>query len=289
MAIEEELKAIAEDFSGEYALYAEHLRTGEVIQFGDVERPRETASVLKLPVLVAALWQCQQGERTLSDILVYEPSDYVEGSGVLQHLTLGTALPLKDVLTLMIIISDNVATNMVLRTIDRDRVNACMRGLGLRVTQVVRNISFQNEKQGQPLGLSTPKELTQLLKALYRGEILTGAYREVALDILSRQQYQTLLTRYLPYELVSTEEEEPPLVRVLSKSGSLRGIRNDAGLVLTPWGDYAIAVMSERSQDQRFHPDTEAHVVLPRASRAVFQYFCRPFPPQVIPARKDDA
>jgi beta-lactamase class A len=271
--IHQQLADIAREFSGDYALYAQHLETSEIIQFGDTTRPRETASVLKLPVLIEALRQCQEGDHQLTDLLVYEAEDEVEGSGVMQHLSRGIHLPLRDVLTLMIIVSDNVATNITLRTVGIDRVNALCANLGLQATQVVRKISF-DAKEGRPLGLSSPCDLVTLLTKLYRGEILAEPYRRIAFDILSRQQYQTLLTRYLPYELISDEEEEPPLVRVLSKSGSLTGIRNDAGLVLTPWGDYAIAIMSERSRDRRFHPDTEAHVVLPKASRAVFDYFC---------------
>ncbi|MCY0865568.1 MAG: class A beta-lactamase-related serine hydrolase [Sulfobacillus sp.] len=268
--LQNQLQSIQEEFSGSYALYAEHLGTGAVVSFGEVDRPYETASVMKLPILVESLRQCQEGIQDLNQPVVYRTADYVEGSGVLRYLSPGITLPLRDVLTLMVIVSDNVATNMVLRTIGIEAVNLMCQKIGLSHTRVLRTIDFN---RSDPLGLSTPYDMVQLLKAIYFNTVLDGPFAGTALEILRRQQYQTLLTRYLPYELLDDTDRDLPLVTVASKSGSLTGIRNDVGLVFTPWGDYAIAVMSEASQDRRFHVDTEAFQVLPKASRAVFDYF----------------
>ena len=123
----EQLHAIQEQFSGTYAVYAKHWETGEVIAYGDVERPYETASVMKLPVLLEGLRQCQTGHRRLDEAVSYTPEDFVEGSGVLQHLTPGLTLSFRDILTLMIIVSDNLATNIALRTVGIERVNQLCR------------------------------------------------------------------------------------------------------------------------------------------------------------------
>lgn len=269
-AIDEEMRRIAADFSGKWVLYAEHLATKEVIFYGDIHRSMETASVMKLPILLCVLQGCERGEYQLGEEIQYLAEDYVEGSGVLQNLTPGIRLPFKDVLMLMITVSDNLATNMVLRTIGVERVNQWCSEHGLSDTTIYRNISFDVP---EPLAHSSVYDLVTMLKGLYYAEILQAAWRDVALDILGRQQYNTLLTREMPYALISDNEDAPPKVRVLSKSGSLTGVRNDAGLVLTPWGDYAIAIMSEGSQDPRFHVDTEAQVILPRVSRAVFDHY----------------
>ncbi len=271
MNIEMRLADVARRFSGQFVLAAEHLTTGETIRFGDVNRPMETASVMKVPVLLEALRQCQRGELDLHAPIAPEPEDFVEGSGLLQHLTPDLALPLQDVLTFMIIVSDNIATNRVLRLVGIAAVNELCRELGLQATTVHRKLAFDAP---DPLGTTTAAEMVLLLAALYRGQILDPTHTALALDMLGRQQYQWLLTRNLPYELLDDNGDDPPRVRVLSKSGSLTGIRNDVGLVLTPWGDYALAMFSERSRDERFHVDTEAQVLLPEASRAVFDYFC---------------
>lgn len=271
MDIEMRLADIASRFSGHFVLAAEHLTTGETIRLGDVDGPMETASVMKVPVLLEALRQCQRGELDLRAPLTPEAEDFVEGSGLLQHLTPDLALPLQDVLTFMIIVSDNIATNMVLRQVGIEAVNRLCRELGLQTTTVHRKLAFDAP---DPLGTTTASEMVSLLIALHRGQVLDPKHTALALDMLGRQQYQWILTRYLPYELLDDNGEDPPRVRVLSKSGSLTGIRNDVGLVLTPWGDYALAIFSERSRDERFHVDTEAQVLLPEASRAVFDYFC---------------
>ncbi|WP_338055153.1 serine hydrolase [Sulfobacillus harzensis] len=264
------LRGIQNQFSGSYAVYAEHLGRGEIIAFGEVERPFETASVMKVPVLVEALRQCENGIHCLDEPITYLPEDFVKGSGVLQHLTAGISLPFRDVLTLMIIVSDNLATNMAIRTVGLDAVNQLCRDAGLSSTQVRRKIAFDSP---DPLALSSPRDLVELLKAIHRQTLLSPEYSAIALDIMERQQYNTILTRALPYELLDDNGDDPPRVRVMSKSGSLTGVRNDAGLVATPWGTYAIAIMSEGSTDPRFHVDTEAQVVLPAVSRAVFDHF----------------
>ena len=278
MSIDEQLADISRRFSGNFSLYAEHLGTEEKVSFGDIHQPRETASVLKLPVLVEALRQCADGLHTLDEPIESLQEDFVKGSGVLQNLTLGIPLPFRDVLTLMITVSDNLATNMALRTVGLDQVNRFCRTIGLQNTELKRKLTFD---QPGPLALSTPFDMVQLLKGIYRHTILDEEWAAVARDILSRQQYNTLLARQMPYELINDNDDEPAIVQILSKSGALTGIRNDAGLVLTPWGDYAIAIMSEGSTDERFHVDTEAHVLLPHATRAVFDHFI----PEVMRSR----
>lgn len=269
----QKLQDIQQRFSGTYAVFAEHLGSGEMVQFGAVDRRFETASVMKLPVLVEALRQCRTGLHRLDEPVTYQSQDFVKGSGVLQHLTPGISLPLRDVLTLMVIVSDNLATNMVIRVVGLESINALVGSCGLTATEVRRKISFDSP---DPLGWSSPRDLVTLLKALFNRTLLGSEYSAIALDMLGRQQYNTLLTRALPYEVLDDNDDEPPLVRVMSKSGSLTGIRNDAGIVETPWGTYAIALMSEGSVDTRFHMDTEAQVLLPEVSRAIFDHFVGP-------------
>lgn len=270
MTIQEQLSRIQNDFSGRYALYAEHLDTGEVVQFGTMV-PMETASTIKLPILVESLRQVDKDVLQLDTMVELESGDLVGGSGILQNLSLGIRLPLRDVLTLMITISDNVATNMVLRLVGLSSVNHTMHMLGLKDTEIKKRIDFSLPG---PIGLSTPADLVALLKPIHRRTLVSPTASEVMFDILSRQQYNTVLTRYLPYELLNTEDEDdPPPVRVASKSGSLKGVRNDAGLMVTNSGSYAIAIMSEGAEDLRFHTDNEAMTLLPRASRAIFDYF----------------
>ncbi len=266
--IQTRLRQIQNEFSGRYIVYAEHLGTGEVIQFGPMV-PMETASTIKLPILVESLRQVELGQLSLVQPVTLTAADMVGGSGVLQSLSVGIVLPLRDVLTLMIAVSDNVATNMVLRLIGLSAVNQCMASLGLGDTEIKKRIDFALPG---PLGLSIPGDLAALLKGIYHGTLVSAHASQVMRDILATQQYNTLLTRDLPYALLNCDDDNPP-VRVASKSGSLSGVRNDAGLITSPWGDYVIVIMSEGAEDLRFHTDNEAMVILPKVSREIFDYF----------------
>ncbi|MDA8195543.1 MAG: class A beta-lactamase-related serine hydrolase [Thermaerobacter sp.] len=262
---------VQQRFSGMVSVYAEHLATGEIVQFGP-HHPMETASTIKLPILAEALRQVALGRFDLAAHVPLLASDRVAGSGILQHLTPDVALPLQDILTLMIIVSDNIATNIILRLVGISQVNTSCIRWGMTDTVLKKRIDFSLPG---PIGLSTPKDLATLLKGLYLGTVLPPAESSLAWDILMHQQCQQLLARRLPYDLIASEDDDiPPPIVIGSKSGSLRGVRNDAGIVRTPWGDYVLALMSESCHDTRFHVDNEAQQLLPEISRAVFDHFC---------------
>ncbi len=260
---------IAKQFSGQFVVYAEHLGTGEVVEYG-TPHPMETASVIKLPIMITAMQQVEDGVLDLDQAVTLEPSDTVSGSGILQNLSLGLQLSLRDVMMLMITVSDNTATNMVVRLVGLEPINALMAVLGAHDTVIKKPIDFTLPP---PIGLSTPKDLVTLLKGIYHRTMVSKMASEWMWDVLTRQQYNTVLSRALPYSLLEEPEDGPATIVIGSKSGSVEGVRNDAGIVTTPWGDYALAIMSEGCQDLRFHVDNEAQRILPQVSHAVLGHF----------------
>lgn len=265
------LQRVSQRFSGNFSLYAEHMSTQRVVQFGPTHQ-METASTIKLPILVETLRQVAAGRLSLSEPVTLLGSDIVPGSGVIQHLSPGISLPLQDVLTLMIIVSDNVATNMTLRLVGISAVNASCDRWGMADTVLKKRIDFTVPGA---IGLSTPYDMAILLKGLYHGTLLPEPLTQLARDILSRQQYQQLLSRRLPYDLIANDSDDnPPPIIIESKSGTLQGVRNDVGIIRTPWGDYVIAIFSEACHDLRYHIDNEAQQLLPEVSRAIFDHFC---------------
>lgn len=232
----------------------------------------ETASVVKVPIMAAAFQYLHDHHVSWEHPLHLEREDIVEGSGVLQHLSPGLSLPVLDVITLMIIVSDNTATNMILRWLGLGPVNDFIALCNLTETKLMKRIDFSVPG---PIGLTTAQEMALLLTRIYHRTLVSPPASQVMWDILTQQQYNTIMTRNLPYDLIC-ETDAPPLVRVASKSGSLEGVRNDVGIITTPWGDYVLAVFSEKSKDLRFHVDTEAFIVLPQLTRLVFDYFTFP-------------
>ncbi len=267
--LQKSFDTIAQQFSGQFSLYAEHMATGEVIQYGPTH-PMETASVIKLPIMITVMHLVEEGRLRLDQPVLLEPSDMVSGSGVVQNLTPGLSLTLADAVMLMMTISDNVATNMVIRLLGLEPINALMASLGARDTVIKKPIDFTLPP---PIGLSTPKDLVTLLFGIYRRTTVSAKASDWMWDVLTRQQYDIVLSRDLPYSLLEEGENEPATVVIGSKSGSVEGVRNDAGIFTTPWGDYALAIMSEGCRDVRFHVDNEAQRVLPALSRAILGHF----------------
>lgn len=269
MGIDKALALISEQFSGRISLYAEDL-TRHVALTMNPDEVMETASTIKLPVAMELLHQVDEKRRNLNAPVTIEHEDFVEGSGMLQHLTRALPFSLRDLATLMIIVSDNIATNTILRIIDLESVNQTLRQLSFEHTKLYKPIELGTPG---PIGLTTAREMARLLHVAFKENFLSPSSQAILWDIMSRQQYNTALSRYLPYEMLTSPDDTPPPVVIGSKSGALEGIRNDVGLIRTPWGPYTIAIFTDQSQDRRFHMDNEAFHSLPLISRLVFDYY----------------
>lgn len=260
-------------FSGEIGVWARHLNTGETISFNS-DGVFETASCIKVPIMLEVLRQAGEGRFGLDDPLPFREEHRVLGSGILRDLSSRVVLTVRDAVVLMIVVSDNSATNMLIDLVDLDAVNETLRSLGLRETVLHNRISFQEDAPDR-LGSSTPREFGVLLEKVYRRLAVSPAACEQAIDIMKRQQYNQAIARYLPYDLIAPphREGEKRVVEIASKSGSWTGVRNDAGIVFTPWGDYVVSLWSKGCKDERYHVDQEAMVILPAVSRWIFDRF----------------
>ncbi len=226
-------------------LAAKNLKTGKSVSIRGTEAVR-TASTIKLPVLVDVYAQASEGKLKLDEELVMRQADIVSGSGVLRELSAGTKLKLKDIGNLMIVVSDNTATNMLIERIGADAVNARMDKLKLPRTRLMRKIRGdgkqlkaaegwsqaglleENKKYG--IGSSTSLEMIQLLEMLESGK-LAGS-KEI-LEILKRQQYSDGIGRKLDG------------LTIANKTGSLDHLRSDVGIVYTKAGPIAMAITVE--------------------------------------------
>jgi beta-lactamase class A len=230
-------------FQGTVCLFAKNLDTGESFGVRDNDRVR-TASTIKLPVMAAVYAAVGEGRVRFTDELVLQKENTVSGSGVLTEFTPGVRLPLRDAMHLMIVVSDNTATNMVLDKVPGDYVNEQMEKLGLKETRSLRKVLGEaasaprgisragqvpeNKRYG--LGMSTPREMVMLLEKLERGEVVSPEASKEMIEVLKRQQYKDGIGRRLRQ------------VPVASKSGALDRLRSDVGIVYTKQGRIAIAI-----------------------------------------------
>jgi beta-lactamase class A len=228
-------------FAGTVSLHAINLDSGTEFGIRSDERVR-TASTIKLPIMAGVFAAVAQNAAKWDDTLELREEVKVTGSGVLREMSPGLRIPLRDLVHLMITVSDNTATNLVLDRVPTDFVNAEMDKLGLTQTRALRKVLSGEKATGHSreglreefrrfgLGVSTPREMTTLLGKLARGEVVSQDASREMLTILGRQQYKDGIGRALPgYE-------------VASKSGSLDRLRSDAGEVRYEGGRVALAV-----------------------------------------------
>ncbi|TDD79248.1 serine hydrolase [Actinomadura darangshiensis] len=214
---------------GTLGVVAHDLGTGERAAAG-ADRRFAAASVIKLPILLAVLAEAEAGGRSLDDRLAAPPDARVGGSGVVKDLADAAEFSVRDLLTLMIIVSDNTATNLLIGMVGMDAVNAWCARHGLHGTVLARVMMDAAARERGEENLTTPADIAALLTGLVRGELLGERATARALDVLSRQQLNDRLPRHLPAG-----------VTLAHKTGELAGVCHDAGIVLP--GDRAPIVV----------------------------------------------
>lgn len=266
------LTALAAAFSGQVGVFAHDLLTDRTVAIA-ADEPFETASTIKVLILIAAFQAARDGRLSLDEPLTLEERHLVRGSGVLCDLTPGLQLSVRDTLTLMVTVSDNVATNMAIDRVGMDAIAACARSFGLKNTRLFGPLHFDREP-AEGVGVSTPRELALLMERIATGRAVGPAEDAAMLHILDRNQYTTGLTRTLPYDLLEEPSPNvPPRIQVASKSGTWDGVRNIVGYVRGEDTSYVVCLMSRGCKDARFHVDNEAMLLLPRLSRVIFDAF----------------
>ncbi|NLG08430.1 MAG: serine hydrolase [Deinococcales bacterium] len=233
--------------------------------------PFTAASTIKVYVLLALLERVAAGELALEEELTVRADDLVSGSGVLKALTPGRRYPLLDLATLMIVVSDNTATNVLIERLGVDAINASIARRGWRGTRLAGKLQLRAAPGAAPRSpsVTTPADLADHFGRLWLGELLPPELSETARRIY-RQQQLGELGRGIDHDAYSAEIGEAPW-RIASKSGSVRGVRNDAGVFepLRGGAPYVVAVMTRGCPDERFHQENLGARVVGEAARAV--------------------
>lgn len=269
LSLKSRIKAEIYNYSGLMGIYANDFK-GNIIELNSGEE-FETASCIKVYVLAELYRQIHEKKINRDDMVKYKKENYVVGSGILRALDLGVEMTVRDIAILMIIISDNIATNILIELLGVDNINKTCKDLGLNDTTLHNKIDFDNYEK---LGTTTPKDYGKFFELLYNKQMWSEEISNEIIDILKEQHYNTILTKSLPpYFLDSEDTGEEELISIASKSGSMNACRNDGGIIFTPYGGYVIVIFTKNFKDNLYYQDHESNVFGSRVSRLIFDHY----------------
>lgn len=264
--LDQQVKSLVSAFKGKVSLFARNLDTGESYALNADERVR-TASTIKIAVMIEAFARVNEGKIKWTDEVVLTKEKKVGGSGILNELSDNLHLTLRDAVNLMMILSDNTATNLVLDVVTTDAVNARMESLGFKNIKIMRKVfgggdstagkDPENKKYG--LGMATPREMVMVMEKLERGEIISPAASKEMLELMKREQGRNAIGRSL---------HEVPLA---SKYGALDQLRSSVGILYTKRGRIAMAISCDEMPEVMWSVDNPAYLLMSRLSEVLVQ------------------
>jgi beta-lactamase class A len=256
--LQEELRGVDQGLDGVMGLAVKDLTSGETFFIhGDEIMPQ--ASSIKIAVLATLYLQAQQGKLKLTDEYVVRSPDLVSGSDIMLGLTPGvTRLTLRDLATMMVAVSDNSATNVLIGRVGMESVNAMLDGLGLHATRLRRQMMDLKAAGEGRENVSTPREMMTLLETIYRGKLLNKELTADFIKMLSTHKESSLL-QGLPDDAVAA-----------SKPGELEAVRNDSGIVLVKNRPYILCVMTTYLKDEK-----EGSAAIRKIAALTYSYFDR--------------
>lgn len=256
--LQEQIRNVDHDLDGVLGLAVKDLTSGETFLIhGDEIMPQ--ASSIKIAVLANLYLQAQQGKLKLIDDYIVRKEDLVSGSDIMLGLTPGvTRLTLRDLATMMVAVSDNSATNILIGRVGMENVNTMLDGLGLYATRLRRQMMDLKAAGEGRENVSTPREMMTLLETIYRGKLLNKEMTADFIKVLSTHKESSLL-QGLPDDAVAA-----------SKPGELEAVRNDSGIIFVKNRPYILCVMTTYLKDEK-----EGSAAIRKITALTYSYFDR--------------
>ncbi len=264
---QDRVRDLAAHFDGRVSIYAKNLKTGAVYDLDGSNRVN-TASTIKVPIIIGVYSAVHDGKASWADISELTPASKVSGSGVLQEMSDGSKIPLRDLVRYMILLSDNTATNLVLDHVSGNQVNAYLEKLGIKDTRSLRKIMKGSNPEGVSdagrnaanakfgIGVATPREMVALLERLYKGEIVDKDASAEILGIMKKQIWRDGIPRTF----------DAAGIDVADKPGALDHLRSDVGIVYAKSGPIAMAIWCEEISKVDWSPDNSGYVFIAKAA-----------------------
>ncbi|HEY6273177.1 MAG TPA: serine hydrolase [Terriglobales bacterium] len=256
--LQDQLHVVNQQLDGVLGLAVKDLTSGDEFYI-NADEIMPQASSIKIAVLADLYRQAQQGKLKLTDEYTVRKEDLVSGSDIMLGLTAGTTrLTLRDLATMMVAVSDNSATNVLIDHLGMDNVNSMLEGLGLHVTRLRRKMMDLKAADEGRENVSTPREMMTLLETIYRGKLLNAEMTQDYLRVLSTHKESALL-QGLPEGAVAA-----------NKPGELEAVRNDSGIVLVKNRPYVLCVMTTYLKDEH-----DGSAAIRKITALTYSYFDR--------------
>ena len=256
--LEASIHDLDQHLDGVMGVGIEDLTTGDQFLLHENEVFAQASSI-KIAVLAELYRQAQQGKLKLTDLYTVQASDLVADSNIMGGLTPGiTRLTLRDLATMMVAVSDNSATNVLIDRVGMENVNAMLDSLGLSHTRLRRKMMDLDAAKHGRENISTPSEMMTLLAALYRGKVLNKELESDFFTMLSTGK-DSWIPRDLPADL-----------KIADKPGELEAVRNDSGIVFVEGRPYVICVMTAFLRNER-----DGEEAISKVSLAAWRMFDR--------------
>lgn len=281
-SLESVLRPAIDHHRGKVAVAIKHLGTGESFEF-NADQPMPTASLIKFPLMIAAYQAVHDGKLSLDEPVELKEEDKVPGSGILTvHFSPGTKISLRDAIHLMIVYSDNTATNLVIDKVGLPVTTKLMQSLGCLSTQLHakvyrRDTSIAPERSKEfGLGSTSGKDMIKLLEKLHRRELVSKQASEAMLAHMFACDDKLKSPRLLPEG-----------TRVAHKTGSVNESRTDAGIIESPQGPIAFCILTTDNEDESWTDENEGDMLCSQIALSAYKYFNPDgSPPRAAIARK---
>ncbi|MFT4114703.1 serine hydrolase [Silvibacterium sp.] len=281
-ALTAKLQSLIAGHQGHAAVFAEDLATGHTVAI-DADTPVQTASVIKLTILYTALEEIRDGKVSFTDKLTLTRGGQVPGSGVLTFFDTPVTLTFKDALTMMIVMSDNTATNLAIDHLGLKNIDDQIVALGLKNTWLYKKV-FQPAEGPMPadqkqfgLGKTTAREMASLFERFVTCNLNAPGTNipattedhdlcEAAMHMLRNQFYRDSIPRYLE----SVDSTEAPS-EIANKTGALDAVRNDVGVVYTKSGPIVLSEFTWDNKDTSWTVDNAAEVLMAKIAKEIVE------------------
>ena len=286
---------VAARLDGTMGVYIRVVASGEEVAI-NADQPFQMASVFKIPILMELICEVYAGKRSLEDRVTLAEEMKAPGSGVLKEISAGTRLTIRDLATLMIIVSDNTATDILLGLVTKAAVNARLQACGLRRTTVAMNCrELLSDLVGMRDAPDTPETRREVLDRLRRRALdpNSGVYRDEKANMTTPREMGALLGHVIGPTLDGGAHRGPlpvevsrqmleilrkhqvrdrlplflhPGVEIAHKTGSVTRVSNDAGVLYAPKSPCIVAVFTRDLSD-----DLQGRMAIGEVGRALYQ------------------